>query len=205
MTTAFYAASQVPEDARRLLAAGVGASGLDRPIRKRLRPGRGVPAALLLAREWGLADLEERLVEAIELSWEPTWHRYAQGEFTWGLGLDEEHPRGQFNAFLAAAEAAGPGRWAQLSGQRLERCPQVVGVDFPSVALRRAEWRGSTLHLSVAVHDPDPTASTSFRVEGATARDWRITGPPSVSVDGHESGALVQLPMQDCEFQLHAV
>ncbi len=51
--------------------------------------------------------MEARLAAAIEASYEPSWDM-TRGEFTWGLGLDEPHPRGQFNAFLAAAEAGGP-------------------------------------------------------------------------------------------------
>ena len=109
LTTSFYAAPQEPEDARRLFDAGCASIGFDREIEAPLRPSRAAGSSLLLAREWGLDDLEERLVGAIEASYEPTWDD-ASGEFTWGLRLDEPHPRGQFNAFLAAAEAAGSGR-----------------------------------------------------------------------------------------------
>ena len=78
------------------------------------------------------------------------------GEFTWGLGLNEPHPRGQFNAFLAAAEAAGPGAWEALSAAPLDPCPQIVGVDFPTMAFDRAEWIGSSLYLGLAPLYEDP-------------------------------------------------
>ena len=137
----------------------------------------------MLAREWEVTDLEQRLVDAIEASFEPTWDRERPGEFTWGMGLDEPHPRGQFNAFLAAAEAAGPGRWTRLSAGPLEPCAQIEGVDFPAVALRRAEWHDGTLHLSLAPTNEAPDRTTSFRLVGHDARRWEVTGIDGATVD----------------------
>jgi hypothetical protein len=202
LTTAFYAAPQVPDDARRLFDAGARSAGIDRPLRLPLRAARVYGSSLLLTREWGLPDIEANLVEAIEASYQPTWDRERLGEFTWGLGLDEEHPRGQFNAFLAAAEAAGPGRWARLSAAPLERCPQVVGVDFPRLALRRAEWVDGVLHLRSAPLTDRPQERTVFRVIGAGPGPWQIVGPEGVEVRSDHAGLAIETPLVEAELEL---
>ena len=126
-------------------------------------------------------------VEAVEASYEPTWDS-VRGEFTWGLGMGEPHPRGQFNAFLAAADAAGPGAWTRLSAAPLEPCPQVVGVDFPDMAFHRAEWIDGNLHLGLAPLREDPQRYTSFRLVGAEPRVWEVHGLEGVSLDVTASG-----------------
>lgn len=193
LTTAYYAAPQAPDDAQRLFDAACTSMGLDRDIELPIRASRGYGSSLVLAREWGRADLEERLVAAIEGSYEPTWDP-ATGEFTWGLGLDEEYPRGQYNAFLAAAEAAGPGRWERLSAAPIEHQPQVVGVDFPDVALRTAEWRNGDLHLELHVRNEDPSAKTTFRIVGAEPRVWELAGIDGASMDNTAHGVIVRVP-----------
>ena len=198
MTTSFYAAPQAPEDARRLFEAACASIGLNEEPRLPLRAGRGYGSSLLLAREWDLAELEERLAGAIEESYEPTWD-HSRGEFTWGLGLHEEHPRGQFNAFLAAAEAAGTGRWAGLSAAPLERCPQVVGVDFPTVAMSRAEWVKGALHLRISVLEEQPRKTTTFRIVGAEPRLWEITGIDGAAVDFTAQAVVVRIPQVNGE------
>lgn len=163
--SSWYAAPQVPTDARRLFEAACASAGLyEEPLGAPLEP-RGSAIALALSREWGLRDLEDRLLPAIEAQFEPTWDR-TRGEFTWGLGLREEHPRGQYNAFLAAAEVGSTGAWTRLSEAPLPECPQLVGVDFPEIALRTARWEDEALHLVLDVQHPDPRNTTSFRLEG---------------------------------------
>jgi hypothetical protein len=191
----------MPEDARRLFDAAARALRLDRDVELPLRPGRGYGSSLALAREWGLEELEQRLAAAIEASYEPTWDR-ATGEFTWGMGLDEDHPRGQFNAFLAAAEAAGPGRWERLSASPLERCPQVIDVDFPNVALTRAEWVRGCLHLTLAPLVEDPNRSTTFLIENDEARMFYLTGIEGATMDIRARHTVVRVPMVhgDLEF-----
>jgi len=194
LTTSFYAASQESDDARRLFAAGCASLGLDSTDPELpLRAGRGYGSSLLLAREWELAELEQRLASAIEASYEPTWDQ-EQGEFTWGMGLDEPHPRGQFNAFLAAAEAAGPGRWARLSAAPLESCPQVVDIDFPMVALSRAEWINGALHLTLSTLRDDPSKWTTFRIVGAEPRLWYLTGIEGATMDVTSDSVIVRVP-----------
>ena len=201
LTTAFYAAPQVPDDARRLFEAAVASTGWQDEVPLPLRPGRGTGSSLVLAREWGMTDLEERLVAAIEASYEPTWDT-SLGEFTWGMGLGEPHPRGQYNAFLAAAEASGPGLWSALSAGPVGRCPQIVGVDFPNMALSRAEWIDGNLHVGLAPRVEDPSRSTTFRIVGAEPRIWYLSGIDGAMMDTRGSEVVVRVPMvtADIEF-----
>jgi hypothetical protein len=201
LTTSFYAAPQVPDDARRLFDAGCASTGLDSGLTLPLRASRAYGSSLLLAREWGLHDLDQRLTEAIEASYEPTWDD-ERGEFTWGMGLNEVHPRGQFNAFLAAAEAVGPGLWSRLSAAPLDPCPQVVGVDFPTVGLRRAEWVDGVLHVGIAPRREDRRRWTTFRIEGAEPRLWYLTGIDGATMDTAGSAVVVRAPLVngDLEF-----
>lgn len=198
MTTAFYAASQKPDDAQLLFEGACAAYGLstreETTLALPVPAGRGLGSALILAREWQMPELESSLVAAIEASYEPTWNNDS-GEFTWGMGLDEPHPRGQFNAFQAAAEAAGPGRWTALSQAPIEPCPQVVEVDFPDVAMTRAEWIDGNLYLQVAVRHEDPERRTSFRIVGAEPRLWDVHAPERTIVDVRLSGIHVTMPM----------
>ena len=191
LTTAFYAAPQAPDDAQRLFRAACAAAGYEGAIRTPLRASRGSASSLLLAREWGLDDLEHRLAEAIEQSYEPTW---SDGEFTWGMGLDEPHPRGQFNAFLAAAEVGGAGRWSALSAAPLEPCGQVVDVDAPNVVLSRAEWSNGSLLLTIAPRDPDPRAWTEFRIVGVEPRLWWLAGIDGATMDVRSDCVVVRCP-----------
>ena len=201
LTTSFYAAPQAPTDARRLFAAGCATAGYDDRITTPLRPSRAPASSLLLAREWGLADLADRLSSAIDASYEPTWDR-STGEFTWGMGLDEPHPRGQFNAFLAAAEAAGPGMWTRLSDAPLEACPQIVDVDFPTMALSRAEWIDGNLHMRLAPLHEDPRVFTSFRLIGAEPRNWDVHGIEGASVELTATGVNIRVPLITADVDL---
>jgi len=194
LTTAFYAAPQEPADAMRLFEAGYRSIGLDAEPRLPLNPSRAIGSSLLLAKEWGLDDLVDRLERAIDASYEPTWDT-ERGEFTWGLGLGEPHPRGQFNAFLAAGEAAGRGMWTRLSEAPLEPCPQIVGVDFPTMAFTRAEWVDGNLRLRLAPLREDPATRTSFRIVGAEPRNWDVHGMDGVSLDLSSSGLDVRVPL----------
>ena len=194
LTTSFYAAPQEPDDARRLFEAGYRSIGLGGEPQLPLEPSRAVGSSLVLAREWGLDDLADRLERAIDASYQPTWN-VERGEFTWGLGLDEPHPRGQFNAFLAAGDAAGLGMWTRLFEAPLDRCPQLVGVDFPTMAFTRAEWVDGNLRLRLAPLREDPAKRTSFRIVGAEPRNWDVHGIDGVSLDLSSTGLDVRVPL----------
>jgi hypothetical protein len=193
LTTAFYAAPQFPDDARRLFAAGCATAGYDAGIPVPLRASRAPASSLVLAKEWGMDALEARLSAAIEASYEPTWDR-GTGEFTWGMGLGEPYPRGQFNALLAAADAAGPGRWEAVSGAPLAACPQVVDVDVPEVVLTRAEWQHGALLLTLDPLRPDPTAWTEFRIVGVEPRLWWLAGIDGATMDVRADCVVVRAP-----------
>jgi hypothetical protein len=201
LTTSFYAAPQVPDDARRLFEAACVSIGLDGSRQLPLPASRAFASALILAREWEMHELGDRTAAAIEASYEPTWDS-ERGEFTWGMGLHEPNPRGQFNAFLAAAEAAGPGMWTRLSEARLEVCPQIVDVDFPAMAFSRAEWIDGNLHLRLAPLRDDPSRSTSFRLVGAEPRNWDVHGIEGAGVELTMHGVNIRVPMIAADVEL---
>ena len=96
----------------------------------------------MLARNWAVTDLADALQAACDEHYPPTWD-HERGEITWDFGLGEPHPRGQYNATMAAADAMTEGAWWRLgnvpSTDRFDE-PTVCDVDFPTVALTRAEW-----------------------------------------------------------------
>lgn len=200
LTTAFYAAPQFPEDARRLLDGALSAVRWDRAIEGPVRPGRGLGSSLVLAREWGMTELDERLSAAAEAYYGPTWD-LERREFTWTMGLDEDHPRGQFNAFMAAAEAAGEGRWSALAAGPVTPMPQIVGVDFPEMALRRAEWINGHLFVGLAPRHEDPSRRTSFRITGVEPRMWELLGIDGASMDVTARDVLVRVPMVNADIE----
>lgn len=188
MTYCFYLAPQVPDECRRLFDAAAAGAGISAKGVENLTAHRINAIAWFLAREWGDADLEASIRDALEGHYEPTWDR-RRGEFTWGLGLGEEYPRGQYNGFLAAAEAVSPGAWARLSEAPLPKQPGLVqGVDFPTIAAREARWEAGALHLQLHPQNDDVVGQpTLFRVTGlasSSPRDWRVAGEARLSSDG---------------------
>ena len=185
-----YLLPLVPDDARRLFDGAIEAmGGLEKEIPDTvLANPRNAGALLHAAKEWGLDDLAERLQAACDEALEPTWDR-ERGEFTWGCGLDEEHPRGQYNALLALAEAVTEGAWTRFATQLLpEDEPHVEGVDFPRVALSEARWVDGELRLKLAAQNEAMMGQpTSFRIVGLDDPNrWKVSGPGSSEVDGSE-------------------
>ena len=196
--TCFYASAQAPDDARRLFDAAYAPAGLTAdPL---ARP-REMAMALVLSREWGITDVETQLSQAIDAQFEPSWDD-ERGEFTWGLGLDEEHPRGQFNAFLATAEASSLGAWTRLSAAPLDPCPQVAGVDFPNVALARARWTDDVLDLRLDVHRPDPAVTTTLQILGAdTDQAWSVVDERS-TIKRDRDTLVLTTPLQSGDLRI---
>ena len=187
---ALYLAPQRPDDARRLFDAGLGMIGALGDGPPNVIGERNTGVALVLAHEWGLDDIASRLATAADATYEPTWDP-DRGEFTWGFGLREEHPRGQFNAIMAAAEAMTPGAWAALSTTSAPSTDgEVVGVDFPTVAMRRAEWVDGKLRLSTApINDAAIGQPTSGCVTGlADPSRWNVNAPGPVPVEARVEG-----------------
>ncbi len=188
--SSLYLAPQVPDDARRLFEAGVAqADQLSRSGPAALPRPRPAAINLWLAREWGIEPLATTLAQAVEEHYEPTWDT-TRGEFTWGFGLDETHPRGQYNATLAAAHVATEGAWWRLAnvapGPRFDE-PTVVGVDFPTVALSEARWDAgaSTLYVTPEpMNDAVDGQPTSFRVVNLDKPDrWTVVTEDEAPVE----------------------
>ncbi len=178
MTYCFYLAPQVPEEARRLFDAAAASAEISSDGITNLAGHRINAIAWFLSREWGLDELEAGIRRAMEANYEPTWDR-ARGEFTWGLGLAEEYPRGQYNGFLAAAEVVSPGAWARVSEAPLPKQPGLVeGVDFPTLALAEARWEEDALRLRLHPQSDEALGRpTRFRVTGLDDPDrWRVEG-----------------------------
>jgi len=169
---AIYLAPQVPDEARRLWDAARAQMGLlevHGPVPV-IGP-RFTAMALLLARNWGVTDLADALETACDEHYPPTWDR-ERGEITWDFDLGEAHPRGQYNAMMAAAEVMSEGSWWQLSNvssaDRFDQ-PTVSGVDFPSVALTQAEWDVDRRQLHLSLHPMNQSVRgvpTTMRVSG---------------------------------------
>ena len=189
-----YLLPLVPEDARRLFDGALESlGGLENEIPESvLANPRNAGALLHAAKEWGLDDLAERLEAACDEALEPTWDR-ERGEFTWGCSLNEDHPRGQYNALLALAEAVTEGAWTRFASQPLpEDEPMVEGVDFPTVALSEARWVDNELRLRLhPQNDAVKGQETSFRiVRLADPARWTVSGQATSQVD--ESGLVVR-------------
>lgn len=182
---ALYLAPQRPDEARRLFDAGLGMLGALGDGGPTVIGERLTGVALLLAREWGIDTTADRLAAGVEASYEPTWNR-ERGEFTWGFGLGEDHPRGQFNAIMAAAEAVTPSGWTALATQPPPPIEgEIVGVDFPTVALRAAEWRDGRLHVTTAPMNASVVGRpTSWRVSGLDEPSQWTVSPGTARLDG---------------------
>ena len=185
---AIYLAPQVPDAARQLWDAArlqLGMLDVQGPLPV-IGP-RMTAMSLLLAREWGVTDVADALQAACDEHYPPTFDA-ERGECTWDFDLGEEHPRGQYNAMMAAAGVMTEGAWSRLSNEpstaRFDD-PTVSGVDFPSVALSRAEWDGAALHLALQpMNDRVAGQATSFRVSGLDNPNRFDVRGASVRVDG---------------------
>ncbi len=195
---AFGVAPQKPEAGRLLFEAAADALGwtsLD-PVRessRELTTGEPSPrntiTGLVLAREYGHDAVYAKLKAHAEAYYEPTWD-LPTGEFTWGFGLNEPHPRGQLNATMMIAEAGGEGAmWRLFNHPNLRKFtdPTVHRVDFPAVCLSQAWYDVERRRLVVSTDAGIPSAAgqpTSFRVsnvdaqrcdviiDGRVSRDW---------------------------------
>ena len=188
MTYCFYLAPQVPAEAKRLFAAAAANAGITADGVADVGNHRINAIALFLSREWGLKKFEAPLVDVLETNYEPTWDP-ERGEFTWGLGLGEEHPRGQYNGFLAAAEAVMPGAWTALSEAPMSPQPGLVEeVDFPTLALAEAHWEAGVLRLGLKSQTSRAIGRpTQFKITGLQEPShWRVEGDARATVRGSD-------------------
>lgn len=190
---AVYLAPQKPQVAELIFRAGAERLGwtTDAPLREPRGNPRFTLWGLILARELGNDAIYDKLAAHSEALHEPTWDT-ATGEFTWGFGLNEPHPRGQFNATRMMAEALSEGAWRRLFNAPNSRKfsePTVYGVDFPAVCLSQAHYDATRGRLTITTDAGLPRAAgqpTSFRVanidpascqvemDGRPSTDWRI-------------------------------
>jgi hypothetical protein len=169
---AIYLAPQVPDEARRLWDAARAQLGMLEVSGPPTMMGpRFTALALILARNWAVNDLTDVLQVSTDDLYPPTWD-HERGEMTWDFGLDEPHPRGQYNATMAAADAVTEGAWWRLgnvsTADRFDE-PTVCDVDFPAVALTQAEWDCDSRRLLLSLH------AMNKRVTGQTTT-MRVTG-----------------------------
>jgi len=205
LATSCWLAPCAADDARRLFDAGCAAAGLDRadPADALAAGPEAVhlaATALLLARNWGLDERTGALSRALEAVTEPVADA-ASGRFWWGLGLHGDVLRGRPNAMLAAAESCGTGRWSALAGPMPAACPQLVDLDFPRLALTRAEWSNGCLVLRLTVLDEQRSVFSSFRLVGAEPRIWCMSGLDGVSTDVTSREVIIRLPLRSGELE----
>jgi hypothetical protein len=97
---------------------------------------------------------------------------------------------------MAAAEAVTPGAWAALSTTPASGIDgEVVGVDFPTVAMRRAEWvapphsHGQLRLTTAPVNGPAVGRPTSWRVTGlGEPSRWTVNASGDVPVETRVDG-----------------
>jgi hypothetical protein len=199
-----YLAPQWPDEAERMFRTAMTWVGLWDPQPPLGPPGeREAASNLWMAKEMGFDHIVGPLSAAIDEHCEPTWDR-VRGEFTWGFGLGEPHPRGQFNGTMAAAQVATERAWWRLAnvgpGDRFAE-PTVIGVDFPAVALREARWDASSGVLTVTpVGIGSYARRTTFRVTNVDdpAR-WSADGPVAGEVELRVVGSDLEVdaPVRD--------
>jgi hypothetical protein len=180
-----YLAPQVTDDAQRVFEAAatqLGLLGGDGPTLAGTH--RATAIALVVTRDWGMDALADRIQAGCEEHYEPTWDG---DEFWWGLGLNEPHPRGQFNAILAAAEATTAGGWTALANDYApHNGPELSGVDLNALAVRQAAWVDGRLLLAFAAASSD-ARGTPTEVRVADLDDparWVVDGSAEERVDG---------------------
>lgn len=134
---------------------------------------------LTLSREFGFDAIYAKLKSHAEAHYEPTWD-HATGEFTWGFGLDEPYPRGQYNAGIANHEAGSlDAIWRIYNKPNLKKFiePTVYGVDFPAICLSQAWYDASRRTLMVSTDAGLPNAAgktTSFRVSHVNVNNVNV-------------------------------
>ena len=147
---------------------------------------RGTLYGLAFAREFGDDRLVAKLKACAEERHGPTLDPETL-EFTCGFGLKEPHPRGQFNANAAMAEAMTEGAWWRLFNEPNLRKfidPTVYAVDFPTVCLSQAIYDEVRRTLVVATDVGVPAARgkpTTFKVTNIDPQSC------TVIVDGEKS------------------
>lgn len=147
---------------------------------------RGTTFGMILAREFGEDAIYAKLKAHAEANYQPMWDE-ASGEFTWGFGLNEPYPRGQWNGPIATAEVISrDAMWRIYNKPNLKKFiePTVYGVDFPNVCLSQAYYDAQHSCLVIATDKGLPTSTgqpTSFRVTNVDSRRCSLKVDDEVS------------------------
>jgi hypothetical protein len=153
-----------------------------------------------MAGEFADPDVKARIWSASDDGLEPTWDRDA-GEFTFGFGLGEEHPRGQMNARAMAGWVCTTGAWSNIfNAPNLAKFdqPTVVDVDFPRVAMSVAHYDGRSLHLAASPQNASVRDTrTSLRLTNLDG-EWVLERPDGQTTPVAEDG-LVELTVDGSE------
>ena len=188
MAPAWYFAPQKREVARAGWQTAAQATGLagDGPITSLNSPAAAT-MLLQIAGEFADPETKARLWAAAAEHIEPTWN-HDTGEFTLGFGLNEAHPRGQWNARSMAGWVCREGDWARIFNQpNLAKFdePTVIDVDFPRIALSEARWDGNALHLAAQPQNASVHGTgTRMRIINVAATgNWTMTRPDGVNVE----------------------
>ena len=181
------------------MASGVSGGG---PIVGLDQPG-GATMLLQLAGEFADPATKERIWQAAEEYLEPDWDADS-GEFTFGLGLNEAYPRGQYNARLMAGWVCTKGAWSRIfNAPNLIKFdePTVAGVDFPRVALSEARWDGRSLRIAAHAQNASLNGTrTKVKITNvASVEGWVMTGPngEKVALDGCGDHVEVELTVDN--------
>jgi len=160
-----------------------------------------------LAGEFADPSAKARIWAAADEPLEPMWDRDA-GEFTFGFGLGEEHPRGQWNARAMAGWVCTAGAWSDVFNQpnltKFDQ-PTVVDVDFPRVSLSVARWDGAALHLAASPQNTSVRGTRStVRLTnlGDAAGSWALVRPDGEDVPIAPDGT-VELTVDDAPYRAH--
>ncbi len=175
-------------------------------------PMAAIPAQLAmplvqLGGEFADASIKSRIWAAADEALEPTWDR-DRGEFTFGFGLGEEHPRGQWNARAMAGWVCTTGAWSHIFNRpnlaKFDQ-PTVVDVDFPRVALSVARWDGAVLHLAASPQNASVKGTpTTVRLTNLrpTAGSWVLDGSDGETVPVASDGTIAII-VDDVPYRAH--
>ena len=159
-----------------------------------------------MAGEFADAEVKAKIWAAADAGLEPTWDRDA-GEFTFGFGLGEEHPRGQMNARAMAGWVCTSGAWSKIFNEpnlaKFDQ-PTVVDVDFPRVAMSVARWDGDALHLAASPQNASVTGTrTTLRLTNldGPGGSWVLERPDGQTSAVDDNGS-IELTVDDSVFRV---
>jgi hypothetical protein len=154
---------------------------------------------LQLSGEFADPTTKKLIWDAAEELIEPTWDSES-GEFTLGLGLNEEYPRGQLNARIMAGWVCRQGAWSGIfNDPNLAKFsqPTVEGVDFPRVALSEANWIGESLHIAAHAQNNKVAGTTTTmkltNVESTTG--WYLLESDGTKIPLKDKGDYVEIEL----------